>query len=231
MFMYFFEKLKLYFQYFGILILLLVVSVIFFFWLPADDSLNEFQLSMITSILAVSISSFFALSLYRIERHKRLEKIFRMLYEVHISIFHDLLTSLENYLKGMDLKFDEVSIRSFFKHVQNMDMLLIAADNDLSSLILNHDFLDRINNELHFNTMRDLARDFSYFHRFLRMESNNAQINLLNGSMNLECYKMAMEQRCKILCRITELRRELERNKQVLASFLEENGVKRIYNK
>ncbi len=172
------RKIKIYLKYFWIPITLIVISVICWFYIL--DTLGNFKVGLIASILGVGISIFTAESFKKISEYKRVKKTLGFLKLITIPY---LKNQSENFTETIKLYQDICSLaqaQSFLALVSNFDAVSLSFDKSWLQLIYSQDFIDAIDSDDQFNKLSNAILEIQLFTKQLTAQSVNAKHLLMN---------------------------------------------------
>ena len=172
------RKIGIYLKYFWIPITLIIISVIGWFYIL--DTLGNFKVGLIASILGVGISIFTAESFKQINEYKRVKKTLGFLKLITIPY---LKNQSENLTETMKLYQDICSItqaQSFLALVSNFDGVSLSFDKSWLQLIYSQDFIDAIKSDDQFNKLSNAVLEIQLFTKQLTAQSVNAKHLLMN---------------------------------------------------
>jgi hypothetical protein len=206
------RKIEIYLKYFWIPITLIVISVICWFYIL--DTLGNFKVGLIASILGVGISIFTAESFKKISEYKRVKKTLGFLKLITIPY---LKNQSENFTETIKLYQDICSMaqaQSFLALVSNFDAVSLNFDKSWLQLIYSQDFIDAINSDDQFNKLSNAILEIQLFTKQLTAQSVNAKHLLMN-----DFTKFGEKETESFLSRAKQIRNDLNVSAQKLEKY------------
>jgi len=220
------RKIKIYLKYFWIPITLIVISVICWFYIL--DTLGNFKVGLIASILGVGISIFTAESFKKISEYKRVKKTLGFLKLITIPY---LKNQSENFTETIRLYQDICSIaqaQSFLALVSNFDAVSLSFDKSWLQLIYSQDFIDAIDSDDQFNKLSNAILEIQLFTKQLTAQSVNAKHLLMN-----DFTKFGEKETDSFLSRAKQIRNDLNDSVQKLGKYTDKlnEEIDRFFSK
>jgi len=206
------RKIGIYLKYFWIPITLVIISVICWFYIL--DTLGNFKVGLIASILGVGISIFTAESFKQINEYKRVKKTLGFLKLITIPY---LKNQSGNLTETMKLYQDICSItqaQSFLALVSNFDGVSLSFDKSWLQLIYSQDFIDAIKSDDQFNKLSNAVLEIQLFTKQLTAQSVNAKHLLMN-----DFTKFGEKETDLFLSRAKQIRNDLNVSAQKLEKY------------
>jgi len=172
------RKIKIYLKYFCAPLILIVISIVCWFYI--SDNLSGFKVGLVASILGVGISIFSAEGFKKLTEYKRLKKTLGFLKLITIRY---LKNQSENFTATIKLYQDICSVtqaQSFLVLVSNFDSASNTFDKSWLQLIFSQDFVDAINSDDQFNKLSHAILEILLFTKMLTAQSINAKHLLAN---------------------------------------------------
>lgn len=220
------RKIKIYLKYFWIPITLIVISVICWFYIL--DTLGNFKVGLIASILGVGISIFTAESFKKISEYKRVKKTLGFLKLITIPY---LKNQSENFTETIKLYQDICSMaqaQSFLALVSNFDAVSLSFDKSWLQLIYSQDFIDAIDSDDQFNKLSNAILEIQLFTKQLTAQSVNAKHLLIN-----DFTKFGEKETESFLSRAKQIRNDLNDSVQKLGKYTDKlnEEIDRFFSK
>lgn len=206
------RKIEVYLKYFLAPIILIIISIIFWFYIPG--TLSNFKVSFIASVLGVGISIFTAESFKQINEYKRVKKTFGFLKLITIPY---LKNQSENIADTMKLYQDICSItqaQSFLALVSNFDAVSLSFDKSWLQLIYSQDFIDAMRSDDQFSKLSNAVLEIQLFTKQLTAQSVNAKHLLMN-----DFTKFGEKETDIFLSRAKQIRNDLNISAQKLEKY------------
>lgn len=206
------RKIEVYLKYFLIPIILIIISIICWFYI--SDTLSNFKVGFIASVLGVGISIFTAESFKQINEYKRVKKTFGFLKLITIPY---LKNQSENITDTMKLYQDICSVtqaQSFLVLVSNFDAVSLSFDKSWLQLIYSQDFIDAMKSDDQFNKLSNAVLEIQLFTKQLTAQSVNAKHLLMN-----DFTKFGEKETDLFLSRTKQIRNDLNVSAQKLEKY------------
>ena len=206
------RKIEVYLKYFLIPIILIIISIICWFYI--SDTLGNFKVGFIASVLGVGISIFTAESFKQINEYKRVKKTFGFLKLITIPY---LKNQSENITDTMKLYQDICSItqaQSFLVLISNFDAVSLSFDKSWLQLIYSQDFIDAMKSDDQFNKLSNAVLEIQLFTKQLTAQSVNAKHLLIN-----DFTKFGEKETDLFLSRTKQIRNDLNISAQKLEKY------------
>jgi len=206
------KKIEIYLKFFWIPLLLSIFAVICWFYI--SNTLNNFKVGLIASILGVGISIFTAESFKKISEYKRVKKTLGFLKLITIPY---LKNQSENIAETTELYQDICSLaqaQSFLVLISNFDSISFSFDKSWLQLIYSQDFVDAINSDEQFNKLSNAVFEILLFTKQLTAQSINAKHLLMN-----DLTKFGDEEKGSFLSRTKKIRNDLNDSAQKLEKY------------
>lgn len=202
------RKIKLYLKHFRIPILLLIISVILWYKIPAN--FDSFKNGLIASILGIGIAIFTAEGFKKINEHKRAKKTFGLLKIVTIPYLkgeaETTILYLDKYKDICDINKAKLFIFTSYNFIE----LLKIFDKSWLNLIYSQEFLDTIKKDSQLNKIANAISEVLL-----------STTNITKNSMNLQRWKNLESFQPKALDEIRRTRNEMEDSARKLLKFTE----------
>ncbi len=220
------RKIEIYLKYFWIPITLIIISVICWFYIL--DTLGNFKVGLIASILGVGISIFTAESFKKISEYKRVKKTLGFLKLITIPY---LKNQFENFIETITLYQDICSMaqaQSFLALVSNFDAVSLSFDKSWLQLIYSQDFIDAIDSDDQFNKLSNAILEIQLFTKQLTAQSVNAKHLLMN-----DFTKFGEKETDSFLSRAKQIRNDLNDSVQKLGKYTDKlnEEIDRFFSK
>lgn len=220
------RKIEIYLKYFWIPIILIIISVICWFYIL--DTLGNFKVGLIASILGVGISIFTAESFKKISEYKRVKKTLGFLKLITIPY---LKNQSENFTETIKLYQDICSLaqaQSFLALVSNFDAVSLSFDKSWLQLIYSQDFIDAIDSDDQFNKLSNAILEIQLFTKQLTAQSVNAKHLLMN-----DFAKFGEKEADLFLSRAKQIRNDLNDSIQKLGKYTDKlnEEIDRFFSK
>jgi len=209
-----FRKIKVYARIFWLPLLLAILAIVGWFYVP--DNLSNFKSTLIGTLLGIGITLAAAESFKKISEYKRVKKTFGLLKLVTIPYLKNQSDNFEATMKQYN---DICSIEQailFFAQCAQLDKVASNFDQSWLQLVYSQDFLDAISNDDHFNKMANAIFEVLLFIKQLSTQSANAQINFHN-----DFSKLTEEQQKDFINRAKQMRDALKENIEKLSKYTE----------
>ena len=206
------RKVKIYLRFFWLPLLLGMVSIIGWFYMP--DNFSTFKSTLFGTFLGVGLTIATAEGFKSLTEHKRVKKTFGLLKLVAVPYIKNQAENLQETAKQYN---DICSIEqavSLFVHCAHLDRVATNFDKSWLQLIYSQDFLDSIKNNEHFNKIANAIFEVLLFLKQLSAQSINAQINLQN-----DLPRLSDDQKNDLIERAKKMRNELVDNAAKLAKY------------
>jgi len=206
------RKIEVYLKYFWIPVALIIISATCWFYI--SDTLGNFKVGLIASVLGVGISIFTAESFKQINEYKRVKKTFGFLKLITIPY---LKNQFENITDTMNLYQDICSItqaQSFLALVLNFDAVSLSFDKSWLQLIYSQDFIDAMKSDDQFNKLSNAVLEIQLFTKQLTAQSVNAKHLLMN-----DFTKFGEKETDLFLSRAKQIRNDLNVSAQKLEKY------------
>lgn len=206
------RKVKIHLKFFWLPLLLGIVAIIGWFYIP--DNFSAFKSTLFGTFLGVGLTIATAEGFRGLTEHKRVKKTFGLLKLVAVPYIKNQAENLRETAKQYN---DMCSIEqavSLFAHCAHLDRVAINFDKSWLQLIYSQDFLDSVKNDEHFNKIANAIFEILLFLKQLSAQSINAQINLQN-----DFSKLSEEQKNEFIERARKLRDGLTDNATKLLTY------------
>ncbi|MEI8270896.1 MAG: hypothetical protein WCG45_06035 [bacterium] len=192
------------------------------------DTLGNFKVGLIASILGVGISIFTAESFKKISEYKRVKKTLGFLKLITIPY---LKNQSENFTETIRLYQDICSIaqaQSFLALVSNFDAVSLSFDKSWLQLIYSQDFIDAIDSDDQFNKLSNAILEIQLFTKQLTAQSVNAKHLLMN-----DFTKFGEKETDSFLSRAKQIRNDLNDSVQKLGKYTDKlnEEIDRFFSK
>ncbi len=174
---------RVYFRFFWPTLLLVVIGVVGWFFIP--DSFSTFKSTLFGTLLGVGITLVMVEGYKKLHEYRRINRIFGLLKLTTIPYLKSQSESFQTTMKQFN---DICSIEQaivFFVNCGHLDRTVKSFDKSWLQLIYSQDFLDAVSKDDHFNRMAHAIFEVLLFLDQLSTQSVNAQINLLNDATKL----------------------------------------------
>lgn len=224
------RKIKLYFKLFWFSIILIVISL--GCWLYIPESISPFRAGLIASILGVSISISIALGFGEIANHKRLKRTFGLL---KLSAIPYLKNQAENISETMRQYNDICTIEKsqvFAILVSNFDIISASFDKSWLQLVYSQDFVSAIRTDEQFAKISSAIEEVLIFTSSLALQAVNAKNLLTSNAQKLppaaqEVYLLEIRKiRDSLKDSANWLDKQTEKLDEEVTKFLYDNGAK-----
>lgn len=208
------RKFITYLKFFWTPILLLVIAIFCWFYVP--DTISNFKVGLLGTALGIAISLFAAESFKKVTEHKRVKKTFGFLKLVTIPY---LKNQAENFSASMQIYRDMCSTEqalSFLAMGAHFNRIADNFDKSWLQLVYSQDFIDAIGSDGHFNKMANAILEVLLFVKQVTAQSINAQTLLLNDASTL-----SDAQKTEFLNRAKKIRDDLEQSAQKLQKYVD----------
>lgn len=208
------RKIKLYSKFFQLPLLLTIIAVICWFYIPVGVS--GFQSGLVASILGVGISIFAAESYKKLNEHKRVKKTLGFLKLIIIPYLKNQSENLTETIKLFQDICYTTQAQAFLILVANFDSVSLSFDKSWLQLIYSQDFIDAISSEDQFNKISNTIFEILLFTKMLTTQSVNAKHLLAN-----DLTKLSDEETKYFLTRTKQIRNDLNESAQKLQKYTE----------
>lgn len=223
------RKVKVYFQFFWLPLLLSAVGL--FLWFYISDNLSDFKSTLIGTFLGISISLAAAESFKRIAEHKRVKKTFCFLELITIPYLKNQAQNLQDTLGEYQDICSIEQAASFLAICAHLNRVAVDFDKSWLRLVYSQEFLDAISNDDHFNKISHAIFEVLLFTKQLSAQSVNARSLLLNDITHLtDTQKIDLIERSKNIRNnlkdsAEKLQKYTERLKEEIRNFLDKTGA------
>lgn len=206
------RKIKIYLKFFWLPLLLAIVAVIGWFYIP--DDFSAFKSTLFGTFLGVGLTIATAEGFKSLTEHKRVKKTFGLLKLIAVPYIKNQAENLQETAKQYNDMCSIEQAASLFVHCAHLDRVAINFDKSWLQLIYSQDFLDSVKNDEHFNKIANAIFEVLLFLKQLSAQSINAQINLQNNLSGL-----SEEQKTQLIERARKMRDELIDNAAKLLTY------------
>lgn len=206
------RKLKTYLRFFWCPLLLAIIAIMGWFYIP--DNFSAFRSTLFGALLGVGLTLATANGFKGLTEYKRVKKTFGLLKLVTIPYIKNQVDNLQETAKQYN---DICSIEravSLFVNCAHFDRVATNFDKSWLHLIYSQDFLDSVKNDEHFNKIANAISEVLLFLNQLSAQSSNAQINLQNSLSGL-----SDDQKNDFIERAKKMRDELVYNAAKLSKY------------
>lgn len=206
------RKLKTYLRFFYLPLLLAIIAIMGWFYIP--DIFSAFKSTLFGTLLGVGLTLATAEGFKGLTEYKRVKKTFGLLKLVTIPYIKNQADNLQETAKQYN---DICSIEraaSLFVHCAHFDRVATNFDKSWLQLIYSQDFLDSVKNDEYFNKIANAIFEVLLFLKQLSAQSINAQINLQNNLSGL-----SDDQKNDFIERAKKMREELVDNAAKLSKY------------
>ncbi|MBI2047894.1 MAG: hypothetical protein HYT27_02030 [Parcubacteria group bacterium] len=222
------RKVKKYFEFFWLPLLLLAAGIFLWFYIP--DGFSNFKSTLIGSFFGISISLAAADGFKRLTGHKRIKKTFGMLELIAMPYLKNQSQNIRDTVgQYQDICSIEQAI-SFLAVCAHLDRVALNFDKSWLQLTYSQEFLDAINSDEHFNKISHAIFEVLLFTKQLSAQSINAQSLLLNDVSHLtDAQKTDLISRTKnirnaLFDSAEKLQKYTERLEEEIRNFLNKTG-------
>jgi hypothetical protein len=224
------RKIKLYFKLFWFSIVLAIISV--GCWLYVPESIASFKAGLIASILGVGFSISVALGFGEIANHKRLKRTFGLL---KLSAIPYLKNQAENMSETMNQYNDICTIEEaqvFAILVSNFDIISVSFDKSWLQLVYSQDFVSAIKTDDQFAKISSAIEEVLIFTSSLASQAVNAKKLLMSDAQKFSpaAQEVYLREIRKIRDSLKDstnwLDKQTEKLDEEVTRFLHDNGAK-----
>ncbi len=224
------RKIEVYLKYFWIPITLIIISVICWFYI--SDTLGNFKVGLVATVLGVGISIFTAESFKQISEYKRVKKTFGFLKLITIPYLKNQSENITDTMKSYQDVCSIIHAQSFLALVSNFDAVSLSFDKSWLQLIYSQDFIDAMKSDEQFSKLSNAVLEIQLFTKQLTAQSVNAKHLLMN-----DFTKFGEKETDIFLSRAKQIRNDLNVSAQKLEKYVDkldeeinrffsQNGVK-----
>ena len=223
------KKIITYLRFFWIAILLIIFSIICWYYLP--ENYNNFKGNLITSILGVGIAIFVAEGFKNINNHRRVKRNFGFLRLIVITYLKNQAQSFLDTANSFQDICDKEQAVNFIAVISSINEMGNTFDKSWLQLIYSQDFIDAIKTDEHFNKISDTILELLLFIASTTTLSVNARTLMLNNvtQLNEEATKMfiskAREFRTTLTKSVQNLQKYVNLLDQEMELFFQKNNV------
>ncbi len=223
------KKIIIYLKFFWVAILLFILSIICWYYLP--ENYNNFKGNLIASILGVGIAIFTAEGFKNINDHRRIKKNFGFLRLIVIPYLKNQTQNFIDTANGFQDICNKVQAVNFIAVISSINEMSNTFDKSWLQLIFSQDFIDAIKTDEHFNKISHTILELLLFISSTTTLSANAKTLMLNNVVQLdeEATKMFITKAREFRSALTKSAQDLQKYVNLLDQemelFFRENNV------
>jgi hypothetical protein len=206
------RKARIFIKFFRLPLLLSIVAVICWFYIP--DTVSNFKGGLVASFLGVGIAIFTAESFKKRNAHKKVKRTFGFLKLTAVPYLKNQSENLTETIKLYQDICSTSQAQAFLMLVANFDLVSLSFDKSWLQLIYSQDFIDAISSDDQFNKIFNLTLEMSLFTKVLTAQSINAKHLLAN-----DLTKLSDEEIKFFLSRTKQIRNDLNESALKLQKY------------
>jgi len=215
------KKITTYLRFFWVAILLIIVSIICWYYLP--ENYNNFKSNLIASILGVGIAIFVAEAFKNINNHRRIKKNFGFLRLIVVPYLKNQAQNFVDTANSFQDICNKEQAINFIAVISSINEMSNAFDKSWLQLVFSQDFIDAIKTDEHFNKISHTILELLLFISSTTTLSANAKTLMLNNvtQLNEEAAKMFITKAREFRTSLTKSAQDLQKYVNLLDQEME----------
>jgi hypothetical protein len=167
------RRVRVYLRFFWPSLLLILIAIASWFYLP--DSLNNFEVGLVSSALGIGISISVAEGIKKRSEHRRIKKTLGLLKLITVPYLKNQSENFKENLKLYQDMFLLPHVQAFLLLVMNFDKVSSTFDKNWFQMVYSTDFIDAINSDSQLNSIALTISEVLIFTKTLTWQSLNAK--------------------------------------------------------